>query len=1206
MIVYSNCQKKKSAISVISKHVLLENNIIAITEPWVGAKCKATFKPPWKVQCSGIDARAVLVTPPWANAFALAEFSDKDSVFSLINIGDLTLIIGVIYAEGGMLDSSTWIDKINDLISICGNVLIFSDTNAHSVLWGYPQSDSKGKKWEEILSLTGLDVFTDRYAATFQNSRGFESCIDIALGTPNIKALLSDRILNVLPTLSDHKVWGISLNKHPEITQSVQLKLKSTDWKKFNQSLEVKLSKLKWDDNPNSDKLSAVVNELIDTIKVTIEENIEKSTIKPKVRWWNAELTSLKNNLENENRIEVKEVLRKDLEQKILEAQANDWKLFASTCISVSDAFLKNKLLNMEKKDTMLHPIKKDDGSMTSSGEETAHEMLKYWFTMKSNISDSLKETERRINNLMPIHSPSNEIVEITEDSVYAAIHSMRPFSAPSFDGIPNIVLQKAAHLLVPKLTLIYNECMKLGFTPGAWKQGKVILLPKGNKITNTVKDFRPITLLPVTVKVFEKIVLKRLQQLASDKNWISKEQFGFQPGRSATHALVDYSSKISSCLKSKTPVVGIHLDLEGAFDSVWKPILIKRLLDFDCPGYLVNWLCDYLSNRVQIYESPTFTAEVNVQKSTPQGGSLSPFLWSLIIDPLITKLRDRPIEVSVFADDISIIISKNTWFGIGRMANDVLQSIDNWAKTNALRFNPAKSTYIQYSRQRTVPEIELFMNGVKLKRSNQVKVLGVIFTERLNWRSHITYVVNKAIKNLFRLGAIVNRNWGMNGKYLRTLYLGAIEPIMLYSCSVWASDIPKEGVRKQLSRVQRIAGQMITRCNSKTHQLDILTLAGIMPLHIRAKELSLRWWTGVSIDRDNPCERAFQDLKIHKEISTHFSSIEQLDNWSRLINITKDNMDMEYSALKTRLKPLTPDNLIDCSLHTQLSQFTDNYLRIYTDGSKSHDGVGAACTIWKDGVEIDSWGCSLDEDTSVFKAELLAIAEAVKISMSASESVIEIVSDSQSVLTALKSPSQNAKIEDLRQDIIRINEKKSVRLIWTRAHVGEAGNERADALAKKIAATRPTCMPSRPDRLDLLRKIKKQANWEWQILWESRRGQWSFKWKDKVDKKMRVEQFKNYEAELLNNFMAGSIPLNQKMHLWGLKDTPNCDCDDVTEETPRHYLFVCRKQASLREEIQRNALVETGNRALSCKVIFRSDFNLNLLVSELIKRFPP
>ena len=1122
--IYSNCQKKRSATNILSVNCLLHTDIIGITEPWVGKKCKATFPSPWKVHATGIDSRAILVTPPWSNAFLLTRFCDKDAIFCRININDLNLIIGVMYVEAGMLDP-TWANRFNELSNLCPRIIILSDSNAHSKLWGYNKSDKKGESWEESLALAGFEVFTDKYVATFENSRQFKSCIDIAFGTPLMKTLITDRTNEIIPSLSDHKIWGINLNIQLESDQTSQFKLKSVDWDKFNQSLESNLEKFSLKDTPNQDELENMAKDLHKAIIDTMEECISKSLKKPKVRWWNSELTRIQEELKQETRFEEKENLKRQLEEKILMAQANDWKAFASTCNSISDAFLKNKLINMEKKDLVLHPIKKRNGEMTESAEETANTMLDSWFKMNTEFSD-LKAIETRINRLMPLPSNMEDVTLIDEESIFATIESMRPFSAPGYDGIPNIVLQKSAHILCPWLKVIFNNSLRLGFTPKVWKKGKVVLIPKGKARTNTTKDFRPITLLPVIVKIFEKVILKRLQHQASDNRWISNEQFGFQPGKSATHALMDYSAKISSCIKLKTPVAGIHLDLEGAFDSVWKPILIKRLLDCNCPEYLVNWLNDYLSERTQMFETSSFKTEVNVEKSTPQGGSLSPFLWSLLIDPLIPKIKNMGVEISVFADDISILITKNTWFGVKVTANNVLHEIQLWANKNALKFNPDKSVYIQYSRQRSVEEIHLKMNNVKLKRVNQVKFLGVIFTEKLTWKSHITYVVNKAIKNLFALGAIVNRNWGLGGKYLRILYLGAIEPMILYSCAVWAIEVTKNNVRKQLNRVQRIAGQMITRCNSKTHSLDIVTLAGIMPLHIRAKELALRWWAGASVDMDNPSSRAFEQLEIHKEKSDHCSNIQQLDSWFRQMGINRENLGLEYSALKTKLKPPTPESIFECSPEITQDSLGSNKVEIYTDGSKSQEGVGSAFTVWKNGIQINSWACPLDEDTSIFKAELIAFTEAVEEAFASQEQDFEIITDSQAVLASLKTPSRNAMIEDLRNRIIGINQVKNVKLKWTRAHVGNLGNESADLLAKKISCIRPTNRSLPPDKMDLVRQIKKQVKWEWQLLWDSRNNKWLYKWKPNVNKYARMEHFNNHETELLNNFFCWVYPI--------------------------------------------------------------------------------
>merc|ERR1712082_272233 len=108
----------------------------------------------------------------------------------------------------------------------------------------------------------------------------------------------------------------------------------------------------------------------------------------------------------------------------------------------------------------------------------------------------------------------------------------------------------------------------------------------------------------------------------------------------------------------------------------------------------------------------------------------------------------------------------------------------------------------------------DIYLGGVKLRRSSKIKYFGVILTEKLQWKAHLKYVADKAIRNLFNLSSIVKRNWGLDGKFLKVLYTGAIEPILLHACAIWATAIPKSTLMKPLVRVQRLALKFITRLN--------------------------------------------------------------------------------------------------------------------------------------------------------------------------------------------------------------------------------------------------------------------------------------------------------------------------------------------------------------------------------------------------------
>merc|ERR1711867_82371 len=102
-------------------------------------------------------------------------------------------------------------------------------------------------------------------------------------------------------------------------------------------------------------------------------------------------------------------------------------------------------------------------------------------------MNDRLEKIEQDINSVFPI-ADVDDFPPVSEAEVMEAIHSMKPLSAPGEDDIPAIFLQQACTIVVPFLTDIFNKCILLGFTPSCWKSGRMVLIPKGNRITGRNK----------------------------------------------------------------------------------------------------------------------------------------------------------------------------------------------------------------------------------------------------------------------------------------------------------------------------------------------------------------------------------------------------------------------------------------------------------------------------------------------------------------------------------------------------------------------------------------------------------------------------------------------------------------------------------------------------------------------------------------------
>jgi hypothetical protein len=85
-------------------------------------------------------------------------------------------------------------------------------------------------------------------------------------------------------------------------------------------------------------------------------------------------------------------------------------------------------------------------------------------------------------------------------------------------------------------LTQIFNAVMLTGHFSAQWKVAQIILILKPGKPPNDPRSYRPISLLPILSKVFEKLLLNRLIPFIVHRNLIPNHQFGFRQRHSTIH----------------------------------------------------------------------------------------------------------------------------------------------------------------------------------------------------------------------------------------------------------------------------------------------------------------------------------------------------------------------------------------------------------------------------------------------------------------------------------------------------------------------------------------------------------------------------------------------------------------------------------------------------------------------------------------------
>jgi hypothetical protein len=177
----------------------------------------------------------------------------------------------------------------------------------------------------------------------------------------------------------------------------------------------------------------------------------------------------------------------------------------------------------------------------------------------------------------------------------------------------------------------------------------------------------------------------------------------------------------------------------------------------------------------------------------------LRPGLWNVLYNSLLGLEFTSHTKAIAFANDLAILTYGQTTSEAE--AYSELEKIENWAK-NKMQLNELKSKTMLIARKRKSnrENINIYLNNRRLNRS--VKYLGIFFANRLNFHKHTEHTTEKLRKMIHMLGKTAKLNWGLGHKSLKTIYGGALVPLMTYGAPVWEEAIKKQRLlRKMQSR---------------------------------------------------------------------------------------------------------------------------------------------------------------------------------------------------------------------------------------------------------------------------------------------------------------------------------------------------------------------------------------------------------------------
>ena len=596
--------------------------------------------------------------------------------------------------------------------------------------------------------------------------------------------------------------------------------------------------------------------------------------------------------------------------------------------------------------------------------------------------------------------------------------------TAPGEDGITYQVL-RLLNLKTKNgnpLLDLFNLSLDTGDLPSQWTRSMIIPIPKPES-----EQTRPISLTSCMCKVLERIILNRLKYIVGDK--LHKKLYGFLNGRSTKDCFADYIASTTST------TITTFVDLKSAFDKANKTVILERLTTYGIKGKMLKWIRQYLSNRqARVYYGGYLTdREAEMDLGTPQGGVLSPFLFNVLMDKLISNIKLKPTDnIICYADDICLRSES-----LVDMQNLVTQLYESTLECGLVISVP--KTKIMWPSDSV--DSRVTVGDTALTTCTSYKYLGITMPLQDNYVSQLK---QRLTQRLRPLKALSGRYAGANVKICRMFYLSYIRSLVDYHALHLITRPSHE--LEQLEKVQNAALRIILHCPMSTRIVNMLSELNITSL--RDHIFSAATLYGLKTLQSSPAKYNSNDYgpilfnKIQYKINRcgegqrpanpvtlcQFSNnhMTKVTNEIARINIPIALQDHNHHRTPpwehTEAQVIIPtdfprksDNVptaaLQCvareTLSTVLGTLPAERQTIYTDGSLFRDTGKAGCAyvVFKGTSKIHTDSKTLPLWTCTTRSELAAILAATKYASDSNTHSL-IVSDSMSALQSLSSSS--------------------------------------------------------------------------------------------------------------------------------------------------------------------------------------------------------
>ena len=819
----------------------------------------------------------------------IAEVSrDVDSVWSLVVVNNKRYVIGTVYLKLGHEKGMPELLKMLDLARLCAikyhaaGPLLIGDLNARHTLWGDSSTNKYGALLRDELDPMKYSILAPD-DPTFLAQNG-SSMIDLSIVSNGLIGKVTppttDNLANLYSgaPLRGHVPVHISINTEVNRLKTQveeKLDLESIDWNQWTDAVdnEVLAKGLLTSAFPSAVSLSEQFEDIILRVSDQMGEK-KKSTIHSKP-FWTPKLSHLSQVLRTareryqerntDDNLYKLNIARDEFDES-RKAECKSFILSKTKGLNAaqSNEFWKeiNKIFNPKSPNHIESLLTKDDTLITEKEKieeilfSTFFEGLHLHAAESSFDAEFHSEVEKMYeeitkNNFQPLdgcYNPDNTepvaregVYPLNQNiSIWEIEHVIKTSKSggKSFDntGIHPTMLSNLGKNAILCLHRIFNMCLLQG--EWIWNKANVIFLKKEGKGSyNQPGAYRPISISSYVGKLLEKILAKRLDGFLFRTGHTDPCQEGFTQRRNTVRYLNRLHLSIKGDIDKKLTVLCLFIDMEKAFDSVWKKGLISKLHKYGVTGPYLRLLNDFLMNRFVTLTVNGFVGPLRrcLAFGLPQGSALSPVLFKFFLIDILEELeKHTKAEIYKFADDGTVKAIGNSTRDCVKLMAEICTLVYLWTCKWRMLINcsPNKTEIVCFNvaeKDRSLVPTQFKIGENQIKVVSKTKVLGLTMDQDLNFKDHRDNLYKRLCLRWITICRYTSRNWGLNQRILVRLGETLILSSMFYAGIIWMREGHLEKLEKLWYKLLKTSVGAVFNIRQTTAEV----ILGIPPLKI-------------------------------------------------------------------------------------------------------------------------------------------------------------------------------------------------------------------------------------------------------------------------------------------------------------------------------------------------------------------------------------